>query len=212
MAGGVLSRTLCLTVVVLAMGACDLDRGPLGTGQTTSPATTAPTTRALPAAPKDTRSAKLARLFTGLTSQSVVGYRLVDLPAPSGLELREPPEWKTVALPSELRLSREKDVVVVFRIGKGAFEVDAAGEVAKSMKLTDLAWGEPVDGQLGGRRLPGKMSDGMARLHDQPAEVWYFAHALTDDRYLLVVAAVKREVAELRAALLDCLKSVRPKR
>ena len=30
----------------------------------------------------------------------------------------------------ELRLSRDKDVMVVFRIGTGAFTVDAAGEVA----------------------------------------------------------------------------------
>lgn len=206
-----------LPVVVLALvaslltSACELDRRPLGTSPDKSAATTA-SSATKTAAPKDTRSAKLARLFTGLPSQSVMGYRLVNLPEQSGLEVREPPEWKTASGRQELRLSRDEDVVLLARTQAGPFELKAANDAAKKVGLTDVAWGDPIDGQLGARRLPGKMSDGMALLYGDKAEVWYFALPLDGDQYLLVVAAVKRQSVVLRAALLDCLKSVRPKR
>ncbi len=189
---------------------CDLDRRPLGSDPTTSAASAPSSTKAVAAAPKDTRGATLARLFAGLPSQSVMGYRLVKLPEPSGLELREPPEWKTRSGRKELHLSRDKDAVLYARTEAGPFELKAASAAAKTLGLTDVAWGDPIDGQLGARRLPGKMSDGMAALHGKPAEVWTFALPLDGDQYLLVVAAVKREASGLRSALLDCLKSVRP--
>jgi hypothetical protein len=208
-----LAALFCLvSTLVLVGGACDRDGPP----QTTVPVASAPAGSASSddktPARRDTRSATLARLFTGMTSQSVVGYRLVDLPGQSELEVREPPEWKTVRRPKELSLSRDKDAQLLFQIRSGTFELKAVATAAKAMKLTDVAWGEPLDGQLGARRLPGKMSDGMARLRGEEADVWYFALPIDTGEHLLVVAAVKRQSKTLRTTLIDCLKSLRPKR
>ncbi len=207
-----LTGLVCVALTgVLLGGACNQDGSP----QSTTPAASAPTTTASSDATKparrDTRSATLARLFTGVTSQSVVGYRLVHLPGQSALEVREPPEWKTVRRPKELRLSRDKDALLLFQSRSGTFALAAVAKAAKSMKLTDVAWGDPVDGQLGARRLPGKMADGMARLHGEEADIWYFALPVAGDEHLLVLAAVKRQHSTLRSTLIDCLKSLRPK-
>ncbi|RLB60312.1 MAG: hypothetical protein DRI90_14025 [Deltaproteobacteria bacterium] len=210
--GHPLAGLLCLALTLaLFVGACNQD----GPAQTTASAASASVATASSdtnkPARRDTRSATLARLFTGVTSQSVVGYRLVHLPGQSALEVREPPEWKTLRRPKELRLSRDKDALLLFQSRSGTFELAAVAKAAKSMKLTDVAWGDPVDGQLGARRLPGKMADGMARLHGEEADIWYFALPIVGAEHLLVVAAVKRQHSTLRSTLIDCLKSLRPK-
>ncbi len=203
---------LCLAWTSLFLGgACHQD----GPSQTTVPAASA--TAATPSsdvekpARRDTRSAKLGRLFTGVPTNSVVGYRLVELPGQLALEVREPPEWKTVRRPKELRLSRDKDAVLLFQSRSGTFDMAEVAKAIKTMKLTDVAWGDLVDGQLGARRLSGKMADGMARLHGQEADIWTFALPIGGDQYLLVVAVVKRRSDTLRTTLIDCLKSLRPK-
>ena len=60
--------------------------------------------------------------------------------------------------------------------------------------VTNATFGSLVSGHVGASRRPAKIARGTAKMHNQPAEIWYALIEYTDEDMLVMFASLRKDV------------------
>ena len=197
-----------LVWLLLLLVACEQNSAPAATSATSAASVAASAAPSAAATSKPTTLSSAAQLFAGPPTRDSVGHRPMRIPGTGKLWVRIAPKWQLEEGDALLMHARDRRAGASLQAG---FDKVSQGDVdaaAKAIGFENVAWGDRIDAQLGADKLPGTITEGVATLGGERAQIWFLDVEIADAKRLLIVTGGQLKADDARAALIDCMRSV----